>query len=386
MANILEKINQASMNFLVPLTVEETYLNVIKEAIKLINGYYGSLILEQDGELKRVYSTLPPLIKVKIREEGFTYKAFSERKILVNRESSLWKVHPEFRKLDIKTNIFIPLAYRKKSIGALIVNSKRKHNFKKENLHALELFGSMASLAIRKAQLHESTQKALEARDLFFSMAAHELRTPITTVYGYAQILNNKMGSADSVEARWIHQLYTESYRLTLLVSDLLEINRIRTGQLQYIWKECSIQELMNRVIKNFQLNYPQRVIIFENNLGKKNDIIVGDFDRLLQVLLNLLDNSAKFSLADQPIILSVEFKAPSFTISIKDHGHGILKNDLPKVFDRFYCGGNHQIEGMGLGLFLAKSIIEKHRGSIQVQSRLNKGTTIRLRLPKTKL
>lgn len=383
----LEKIYESSLKFLAPLNLEETYSIIVEEAVKLVKGESGSIVLEKEGLLIRVYDSSPNLGNIiKIRKNGFTHRSFIKRKAFVVGEKEFRATHTEADVSGIKSGVFIPLSYKNKSIGVLVVRISQEEVFTKQQLNILKLLGSMATMAIRKAQLHDETQKALESRDLFFSMAAHELRTPITTIYGYAQLLTNKMAKRDSSEARWVHQLYTESYRLTLLVNDLLEINRIRTGRLQYVWKECLLEKVIERAIENFQLNYPTRIIKFENKLGGKEGMVIADSDRILQVLLNLLDNSAKFSPAEQPIKVTLGFISPTFVISVEDKGQGISKKDLPKIFEGFYQGSNHQMEGMGLGLYLVRNIVEEHRGSTQIRSILGRGTTVKIKLPKAKI
>jgi signal transduction histidine kinase len=384
--NILEKIYKASLRFLVALTPEETYAAIVEEAIKLVDAKYGSVILEQEGELVRVFSSSPVAYKTKNRKNGFTYRAFSQRKVVVAHISETEKVHPELKAVGVKWTIFIPLSYQSKSVGVLTVNSAKDENLNQKELQTLELFGSMASLAIRKTQLYSETKKALELRDLFISMAAHELRTPITTIYGYAQLLHNKTLGSNTVESRWVDELHAESYRLTLLVADLLEINRIRAGNLSFVLKECNLREIVDRGVKNFQFNHPGRKIIIKDDLSKKSDLVVGDFDKLLQVLINLLDNAVKFSSDETEVVINLKFKTPYLIMSVIDSGKGIDKKDLPRVFEDFYKGRDSSKEGMGLGLFLAKNIIDQHHGSITISSKVNKGTKVHIKLPRVKI
>ncbi len=99
--------------------------------------------------------------------------------------------------------------------------------------------------------------------------------------------------------------------------------------------------------------------------------------------MVNLVENGLKYSPPDSEIIISLSFKSPCFILKVKDRGTGIASKDLNRVFEGFYRGENSQQEGMGLGLFLAKNIIERHRGDIKIHSKLNKGTTVEVRLPK---
>lgn len=384
---ILERIYHSTLKFLESLTAEETYTTVVQEAVKLIEAEYGSILLDQKGELVRVYASSPVAYQTKNRKKANTYRAFTERRIIVADILDLQKAHPELKKMGVASTIFIPLSYRNKSFGVLIVNSQKKITRSAIELKTLKLFGLMASLAIRKAQLHEETKINLENRDLFLSLAAHELRTPVTTIFGYAQLLYDKLQNKNNTEARWVNALHSESYRLTLLVQDLLEINRIRTGKMQYFFKECALREIIKRAIDNFKFNYPDREIFFDDRLGTNKGVVIGDFNKLLQVLTNLLDNAAKFSGAESKVVIILKASNQSFILQVQDQGMGIAKKDLSRVFEGFYQGSSSSAkEGMGLGLYLAKNIVEEHRGTIHLHSRLNRGTLVEIQLPKTKV
>lgn len=381
----LKKIYKASLNFLVPLTPEKTYATIVKEATKLVRAPMGTIMLEQDGELKRVYSSVPLELQVKHRKRGFLYRAFRSKKPTVLTIGEIKKVHPEIKKLSIASDVVIPLSYRNKAIGILAILSKKEEKFSEEEINTLILFGSMASLAIQKAQLYAETKKALESRDFFISAAAHEIKTPVTTIFGYAQLLFDNIKKSKQLKTEWIDSLHAECYRLKFLINDFLETSRISTGRLHYDLKECQLKTITDRVIDNFRFNYPDRKLILRNNIRTKNDIVIGDSDRLIQALTNLLDNSAKFSASDTVISMILRSNDSDFIITVKDQGKGIDKKDLPKIFERYFKGDGNQHEGLGLGLFLVKTIIEYHHGSVTLCSKLNKGTIAEIKLPRIK-
>ena len=214
-----------NLNFLEPLTTQHSYEIIVREAIKLVNANYCSLTLEKKGHLEEVFSTLP--IKIKRRKRGQTFKSFKEARVfMINRveKNGKFGINPRIYALGIKSVIFIPLSYKKKSIGVLIVHSKKMEYFTRKELRMLLLFGSLATLAIRKSQLYEETQKAVEVRDFFLSLASHEFRTPLTTLNGYIQMLSEKIGKTNSTESKWIQNVADEGFRLANLVKELLEI------------------------------------------------------------------------------------------------------------------------------------------------------------------
>lgn len=382
----LEKIYLSSIKFLAPLSLEKTYSTIVQEAAKLVKAQWGSVLLEQNGELKRVYSSIPLKRQIKHRKRGFLYRSFKTDKPIALSAKQIAKVHPEIEELAITSDVIIPLSSQNKSIGILSVLTKREQSFTGKEINTLILFGSLASLAIRKAQLYDDTKRDLETRDLFISMAGHEIKTPITTIFGYTQLLFNNFHQGKKLKGEWIDSLFAECDRLKSLVNDFLEIGHIKKGSLHYNLKEYSIKAIANQAINNFSFNYSHRDLILKDYISTNKDTAVVDHDRLMQVLINLLDNAAKYSPPDRKIMLILKSDQLNFIIQIKDQGIGIAKKDLPKIFNRYYRKSGDSHRGLGLGLFIVKNIIEYHHGSINLHSQLHKGTTVEIKLPRIKI
>lgn len=386
MENILEKICNLALKFIQPLSPEEVYSTIVKEGVSLMDARYGSLILEQDGELKICSSDLPLSAEFHINKINLFFKMINHGQVLVRGAGETPKILGKLGKEDIKSHIFIPLYSRRGIVGFLIIHSSKDVKLTTKQQNALKLFGSLVSLVVRKTQLYDEAQKALELRDLFISVAAHELRTPITTIHGYVQLLHNKMKKENTPQSRWVRELHSESLRLTSLVNELLETSRIKTGQLQYVWKECNIKDVIEQSVEAFKLNHPHREVVLNYERGKHLSLVVGDYGKLIQVLNNVLDNAAKFSSATTPVLIALKIKTPFVIIQVQDEGEGIDKKDLSRIFDGFYKGGKSSQKGIGLGLYLAKSIIEEHHGSIHLHSRVSRGTLVEIRLPTVRL
>lgn len=382
-ARMLEQVNRAALKFLSPFSVRETYKNIVQEAAALVGGIYGSVILEQQGELRRVYASDPFAFQTRNRRRSNTWRTFVERKARVAHISETGRAHPELRQKKIEWTIFIPLSYLDKSIGVLTVNREGLERPSKEELKLLELFGALASLSIKKAQLYEETKKALDLRDLFISMAAHEFRTPLTAINGYTELLKSRNGNTQRQRKRWLNQLFLETSRLTNLVDELLAVNRIKRGELRYEWKEINVRQVVKRAIKEAKFTHSDRIITFKDRVKDNQDLVIGDFDKLLQMISNLLDNADKFSPRKEKIVVELSYEAPNVVFTVKDKGKGIDKKDLPRIFQEFYKGGKNNAQGMGLGLFLSHHIINAHHGTIKIHSKRNKGTTAEVRLPK---
>lgn len=380
--NIIEDIYKASLKFLVPLSLEETYRVIVQEAMRLVKGSDGVVLLWQGGKFVPVFSSTNVGKNIRARTKGFTYQTYKTKKARVMDKATLEKLYPELIKEGVASSVFIPLTYKDKSLGVLIIRSQKNNDFSNKELTVLKLFGSLASVAIRKSQLYQETKDALEMRDLFISMASHELRTPITTISGYTDLIRKKIEKGTPIEPKWVQSMYRENKRLIYLVNELLEINQIKTGKLSYDFKECNVTAIVRTAMSNFKIQYPHRKIELTNNVVDGEGKIIGDKEKILQVLENTLMNAVKFSGDNEPIHILLEPKGKIVSIVIKDRGKGIKKSKLDKIFQKYYKDEANK-EGMGLGLFLVKEIMDKHKGAIKVKSKENKGTTIQLLFPK---
>lgn len=388
-ATVLEKIQQAALRFLVPLTPGDTYKIIGQEAVKLVKGEHSTIYLYQNGELNRAYSSIPALFRISGKERDIRYEVIkSGRSAVLSLElmKKIKKKYPFMGDILDRSALMIPLSYKDQTIGLLSVLAIENNNFTESQLKILNLFGSLASLAIRKTQLYDEAQKALRLRDLFISMAAHEFRTPLTSINGYIQLLQSRLSNSNTSESRWINQLYWESNRLTNLVNELLEVNRIKSGQFQYVLRECSLRKVLERVQDTFRFSYPARELAVEDQLVNRSDFVIGDYDNLIQVVSNLIDNAVKFSPSDSKIFLKLGYQEQYLIIGIRDFGSGIPKKDLPRIFEDYFRGTNVSKEGLGLGLFLVNDVIKRLHGVVKIKSRLNRGTNVEVWLPRANL
>lgn len=381
---ILDEIYKASLNFLHPLDTKEMYTIVMAEAARLVGAKDGTILLANGNEeLVRVYATSPAMYKIKPRRRGIMYNVFKSGKPVVLTSSQIEKIHPEIKEAAMQTDIVVPLSYKNESIGVLSVFSHRGKTFTDHDLRILTYFAPLATLAIRKTQLHNQIKEALATRDLFIAMASHELKTPLTAIQGYVQLLYRKLALDNSLEAKWVENLRFETSRLTKLINGLLTMNAIQTGKFNIQKSKYSLIETINRAISEFEFSYPKHKVVFHR--GHLPSIVLAeiDFDKIVQVVANVLNNAAKFSPPQKKITVALKNNSDFFIISIRDQGAGIAKDDLKRVFESFYKGKNNYQSGMGLGLFLSRNIIKEHGGDMQIDSESGKGTTVKILLPK---
>lgn len=241
----------------------------------------------------------------------------------------------------------------------------------------------MVSLALTKTQLYTEIKESLHDRDLFIAMAAHELKTPLTTIYAYAQVLDEAVNLRKPLNTPWVKTLLKETVRLKLLVEELLQVDQIKTGKFQYVFKNWRLKDIVEQAAVNFQSAYPHHSLIVKEKL-MTSDMVIGDYNKLMQVIINVLNNAAKFSDQSSQIVLHIERHGNYFLLRITDKGLGIAKKDLSQVFKEFYKGRDNEARGgRGLGLYLAKIILEEHKGMITIDSTLGAGTTVEMKLPR---
>lgn len=227
-----------------------------------------------------------------------------------------------------------------------------------------------------------SEQKKLEnLKKEFLAVAAHELKTPITTLKLLSQshIFKFQKYGSDKIALQELVLMDKELDRLTRLVNDILDDQRVESGKLQLNLKSFNINDLIASVIMKAKIIYPDRKITF-NPKGQLK--VLADPQRIEQVIINLISNAAKYSAAKTPINIFVKEDQNKAVIWVKDQGKGIPKNQQSIIFDRFYQVKSHSPQGFGLGLYISKQIVEKNKGKIWVKSAPGKGSIFYFSLP----
>lgn len=226
-------------------------------------------------------------------------------------------------------------------------------------------------------------RKKLEnQKDEFIAVASHELKTPITTIKGYAQILEKHFSEIRDTKASYfLSNINTQIDRLVALINDLLDVTKIQAGKLNFYIKEFDLDNLIRKIIIDFQYIIDKHEIIKKGEIKKK---VFADEYRIGQVLINLITNAIKYSKEGNKIIVGVKSNNNKVTVSVKDFGIGIAKRNQAKIFDRFFRLGERtsSSSGFGLGLYIAKEIVERHHGKIWVKSQKGKGSTFYFTLP----
>ena len=273
----------------------------------------------------------------------------------------------------------------------------------KERQASAEIFEKTKELNVRLKEERKRKTKELidtgkklrkldKTKSEFISIASHQLRTPLTSVKGFASLLlEEAYGKMSKDQKEIVNKIYISNERLILLVEDLLNMSRIERGEMKYEFQEVAIKDLIQSVVAlmNVQVKSRGLYLKFHNKIKGNVEVTVkADYKKLAETIGNLINNAMQYT-SKGGIDVFLEEKDGQVKVSVSDTGIGILANDIPKLFEKFSRGkgvSELHTEGTGLGLYIARKITEAHGGKIGVESPgKGKGSTFYLELPKSK-
>ncbi|OGK21964.1 hypothetical protein A3C23_00325 [Candidatus Roizmanbacteria bacterium RIFCSPHIGHO2_02_FULL_37_13b] len=305
--------------------------------------------------------------------------------------------------LEIATLVLYPIIFAGETFGVLVIAlDKHVGDLSRAEREALHELIEVVAIAIDRAQLYSDLKDAnVKLKDLdklkddFVSVASHELRTPMTAIKSYLWMaLDGRGGVLTDKQKFYLDRAYNSTDRLIKLVNDMLNISRIESGRMTYDMEKTDLVKLINDVIGDVKPRADELGIIIEceNTKIRKDEnipMVLADPDKIKEVLFNLIGNSLKFTPKSGSITISVEQKNTLVQCNVTDTGAGISKEDMEKLFQKFglltgsYTINKSDQQGTGLGLYITKSIVEAHSGSISVYSEgVGKGARFSFTLP----
>ena len=399
--NSMEKINIKGEACILTILYDITERKKAEEEIRIVNRQlekqndFVETILNSSSNGITVYDKELRFVKMNHAAEKFLNKQSEE---LIGKK--ITEVFPEIKNSETYQNILKALTGEHIHLGNYFsVISKRYFDthlvpLKDTSGKVYGLLTSGHDITENIKQMEE-LKKAVEADKLksdFIKMASHELKTPITSIKGYVQLLLAMVKEKE--DEKNLSPLFVKSSlvniekqvnRLTRLMSELLDLSKIELGQLQLNREEFSMNELVIDVVQDVLYTNPRHQI---NVYHDFTSTVWADKDRIGQVLVNLLTNAIKYSPQADKIDVTVHGPEKNLVaISVKDFGIGIDKKDHEKIFERFYRSEGHNEQtypGFGIGLFIAKETVKRHDGMIKVESEKGKGSVFTFTLPAT--
>src|SRR6186713_113749 len=228
----------------------------------------------------------------------------------------------------------------------------------------------------------DDQKKELEKKDEFIGVASHELKTPLTSLKGYIQLMEFQENLSEAAKI-YVTKATSSVNKLQHLIDELLDASKIKAGKLKFQKHDFNLTELVSLCVENSTYMYPA----YKINMELQDDIMVyGNDERIEQVLMNLINNAVKYSPHIKEIIIRAERNKESAVISVIDYGIGMVNSDQELVFERFYRANESgsTMPGLGMGLYISSGIIKEHDGEINVKSKLNEGSVFSFSLPLT--
>ncbi|MFM9940476.1 MAG: GAF domain-containing protein [Hyphomicrobiaceae bacterium] len=296
------------------------------------------------------------------------------------------------RRAGVRAVLSMPLIHQDKVIGALVVRRSHHGPFTPETQKLLEAFATQSAIAINNARLFKEVEEkgeqlrlASQHKSQFLANMSHELRTPLNAILGYTELMQDGIyGSLPEKASGVIDRVQSNGKHLLGLINSVLDLSKIEAGQLKLALVEYGIGSLIETVVAATESLATAKNLTLVLDVAKNLPRGVGDEQRIVQVLLNLVGNAIKFTEKGEIRIHAGVF-AGRFQIAVADTGAGIPEPEQARIFEEF-----HQVDssntkakgGTGLGLAIAKRIVELHGGRIWVESIVGKGSTFKVELP----
>ncbi len=259
--------------------------------------------------------------------------------------------------------------------------------YPREDGSAGGIVGVMLDISAQK-EVEEGLRRLDRMKSEFISIAAHELRTPLTSVQGYTELLlarhEGKREFSAAQQENFLHEIYDAGEALSALVDELLDVGRIESGNgLALNIRRDNPAPLLERVVEAFRLRHPQQPIRFDYTPSEDFQLNY-DAQRFRQVVENLLSNAVKYSPGFDQIEVHAGLQDGFFRLQVRDRGVGMTAEECARIYDKFYRADSakHLVGGLGLGMSIARNIVEEHGGRIRVESAPDLGTLVEVEFP----
>jgi signal transduction histidine kinase len=396
----MERILEISRMMSESLELEATLQSIIKAASDLTSCEIAS-ILEMDrnrGQLH--FLSVPPIhhqklssAKIPVYESVAGWVIENEQPVVipdVEMEPRHFKGTDQITGFTTRSLMAVPIIFGGEKFGVLeVINKQGEAHYTEDDLTILEMLSSFAAIAIQNSRLTDQINKSQEQnlqlddmKDDFIAIASHELRTPLGLILGHATFLR------ETVEGEITPQLdviVRNAIRLKDIIDNFSNIDNAQRGMASLRANVTSIKKVIDEMMDAFSREAKEKQISLRADIGKGDLLVEGDNSKISIALTNVVRNALDFTKAGGHIVIKGEEIPGYVKLSVIDDGVGISSKDLPHIFERFYQAENHLTRkhaGMGLGLSIAKVMIELHGGQISAESVEGKGSKFTLLLP----
>lgn len=386
----LKTINRIGSLINATLDLSQLFRILARESRRVIqwDGFFIALVEKGTDQVQLIFMTGSgdEITQRTIRRgAGLTGKALETGETIFyerQERESIADEEPMSGQKKARSIVVTPMKFNEEIIGALSVQSLQRDVYGRSELRLLQTVAAQAAIAVRNAQLFQSEQTAKNERDEFLSLVTHEIKNPLTSIRGYADIAEVAIGSNDSEQTLdALRVIREESKRILRLAEDLLDASRAAAGKFSVKFETMDVVRIVRDIVTRYEAT-SQRP--FRIDAPADAPHVHGDPVRLAQVIENLVSNAVKYSPVGTPIHVSVYALGSILKVDVTDFGPGIAPEKLPLIFERFYRveEAGTEVKGTGLGLYITREIVRMHGGTIEAQSVLEKGTTFSVQLP----
>jgi two-component system sensor histidine kinase/response regulator len=263
----------------------------------------------------------------------------------------------------------------------LLLKVKTFYRLYEQNSELNRIQASLRSEIEFRKKVQEELQEAVKKKDEFISIASHELKTPLTTIKAYVQLLDRAIGAEDPTRL-YVERTLVQIRKLDNLIVDLLDLSRIESGKLKFNKKLFPFETTLSSAVEMIRQTYPDYHIIHR---GKADIQLYGDEMRIEQVIINYLTNAVKYSPDNKEIHIETDIGADGrFLVRVRDFGIGIRKDHQSNIFSKFYRveEAAYRFQGLGIGLYICAEIIRRHEGEYGVESEPGQGSVFYFSVP----
>lgn len=420
---IFFKENYSSDDFLVTISrvlgsttdLRELLMGAADEVIKTLNPERAFFVVyKEDGRRAIIGPQRHPRITTTVARQLDSYVAAHGDEIIVaNLMPSTHYIQAVLGELGVA--VAVPFMRSGSVIGYLMLGDRRSGDYSLRDVRTLGSVAGELAIAIQNAlsvqevkDLNASLQQRIddatkelrssndklhrldEAKDEFVSMASHQLRTPLTSVKGYiSMVLEGDAGDITAMQTKLLEEAFTSSERMVHLINDFLNVSRLQTGKFMVDRRKLDLAKLVTEEVDSLQTTSKARNLVLSYRPPSKFPVLYLDEGKLRQVIMNFIDNAFYYSPEFSTVTVSLRTEGGDAVMTVKDSGMGVPAAEQKNLFTKFFRATNarrQRPDGTGVGLFLAKKVIDAHGGSIIFESTEGKGSTFGFRLPIKKL
>jgi signal transduction histidine kinase len=398
-ADQLEAVNRVSRALASSLEQDEAFDRFLRElsgvfqferlAIVLVEGDDALVMANSGVEAENVYprGTAKPVAGSVLEDLA------RDSQTIVRGDMDANPRYPEERELarvGLRSRVVAPLSPGGQFLGMLSVSRSEADAFSADEADLITMLARQVGFAVQNLRTYAAERNAAEElrrlsalRADFVSLVSHELRAPMASVIGCAATLRQRWRElAPEQRESFLALIEQETGRLSTLIGDVLDTSRIEAGTFTYVFGDVDLGEIVRETASMVELGHDEVSVV--THIRDPLPAVRGDRDRLRQLLLNLVTNAAKYTVAGDEIEVRAGADDGHVLVTVLDHGPGIPADQHRLIFEKFgrVNTGGRSKPGAGLGLFIARSIVEAHGGSLDVQSEAGSGTAFTFRLP----